>query len=150
MHFDGEEDGEVVEGEVVDRFYTPQVPKPPPVPQWDPGAFWAGGSVPPQGASGPGMWTVDQSAGSQAAPAGAGFDATGLVDAGVSLASNSKSRSIALLVKIPLFAYVALNHKMPPLVRLAAAALGAMETLEVFQRQSDYQQIADDAAQGYY
>lgn len=71
---------------------------------------------------------------------GQGYDVTGLVDAGVSLASNPRSRTLALLVKIPLFAYVAFSHRMPPLVRLAALGLGAMEALEALQRQGEIEQ----------
>lgn len=76
---------------------------------------------------------------SQYTPAGSGVDLTGLVDAGVGLASDPKNRTLALLVKVPVFAYVALSDRMPGVVRLAAAALGVMEALEAVQRQDDIQ-----------
>jgi hypothetical protein len=63
-----------------------------------------------------------------------GIDLTGLVDTGVTFASNPTSRSIAKLLSLPLFTYVALSGRMPPLIRLAALALGVMDALEIAQR----------------
>jgi hypothetical protein len=70
----------------------------------------------------------------QSAADGSGIDLTGLVDTGVSFASDPKSRSIAKLLSLPLFTYVALSGKMPPLVRIAALALGVIEALEIAQK----------------
>lgn len=67
-------------------------------------------------------------------PDGSGIDLTGLVDTGVTFASDPTSRSIAKLLSLPLFTYVALSGKMPPLIRLAALALGVMDALEIAQR----------------
>lgn len=63
-----------------------------------------------------------------------GVDVTGIVDAGVGMAMNPRSRNIALFVKVPLLAYVALHEDLPGLVRLTAAVLGVMEALEAADR----------------
>lgn len=117
MRFEGEEDAEVVEGEVVGRSTGP--------------AYRPAG---PER-----IYQVEQEP--YAAPDGQELDLTGLVDAGVGLAMDPKARALALLVKVPLLAYVALSDKMPVLVRLAAAGLGAAEVLEALQRQRDYEQL---------
>jgi len=113
--FRGEEDAVIVDGEVTARSDEPRFTQP----------VQARGRI----------YEVDPYA-SQ----GQGYDVTGLVDAGVSLASNPRSRAVALLVKIPLFAFVALSDRMPPLVRLAALGLGGMELLEALQRQGEIEQ----------
>lgn len=114
--FRGEEDAVIVDGEVTARSDGPRFTQ-------------------PAQARGP-IYETDPSAQQY----GQGYDVTGLVDAGVSLASNPRSRAVALLVKIPLFAFVALSDRMPPLVRLAALALGGMEALEALQRRGELEQ----------
>lgn len=120
--FRGEEDAQIVEGQVTARLEPQPVYRPAeqrgPIYEVDP------------------SYRPDPYQSAQY-PAGDGLDLTGLVDTGVTLASDPKSRTLALLVKVPLLAYVALSDKMPPLVRLAALALGAMEALEISQRQPE-------------
>jgi hypothetical protein len=120
MRFQGEEDAVIIEGEVTGRSEGPRF-------------------VQPVQARGP-IYETDPSAG-QGYEQGMGVDLTGLVDQGVSFASRPQSRSIALLVKVPLLAYVALSPKMPAVVRLAALSLGVMEALEVLQRQPEYEEM---------
>jgi hypothetical protein len=120
MRFQGEEDAVIVEGEVTGRSEAPRVVQRAqariPIYEPDPSV----------------QYGYDQ---------GSGVDLTGLVDQGVSFASRPQSRSIALLVKVPLLAYVALSPKMPAVVRLAALSLGVMEALEVLQRQPEYEEM---------
>lgn len=131
MRFQGEEDADIIDGEVVGRS-EPQVQQ------------WQGRSTP-----GPQQIPVDPyvvagDPGGGYAPA-PGIDLTGLVDVGVNFASQQQTRSLALLVKVPLFAYVALHRKMPLAVRLGAAAFGVMEFLEALQRAPDYEQLVQGA-----
>ena len=44
---------------------------------------------------------------------------------------GERARAIALFVKVPVLAYVALSDKMPALVRLGALALAALEVREI-------------------
>lgn len=107
MRFEGEEDAEVVEGQVTGRSEGPRF-------------------VPPVQARG----RIYEA---QPEYNAAGIDVTGLVDAGVGLATDPRSRTVALFVKVPLLAYVALHHKMPALVRLAALGLAVVEGMDLFQ-----------------
>lgn len=123
--FDGEEDAQVVDGQVTGR----SEPQP---------AFRPVGTGPIYTVQGQPM-NPSQQAYQQAY--GPGIDVTGLVDLGVGVATDPRSRALALFVKIPLLGYVALSSKMPALVRLGAAALAVMEALEVAQRQDELQQM---------
>jgi hypothetical protein len=53
------------------------------------------------------------------------------------LAQDQRSRAIALFLEVPFCAYLALHPKLPGLVRLGAAALGIVRTVEVVQRQRE-------------
>lgn len=126
MRFRGEEDAEIIDGEVTGRS-EPQVQ------QWISAAQPGVQQIPMDPnviAGAPGGYTP-----------GPGVDLTGLIDVGVNFASQQQTRSLALLVKVPLFAYVAMHRKMPVVVRLGAAAFGVMEFLEALQRAPDYEQM---------
>lgn len=122
MRFQGEEDAQVVDGQVTGRS-EPNEPM----------------FVQPAQARGriyePGVQYESE---------GSGIDVTGLVDVGLTFATDKRSRAVALLVKVPLFAYVALSDKVPPLVRLGAALLGAMEVLEAVQPKGELTQIVPE------
>lgn len=115
MRFEGEEDGEVIDGEVIGRSEPLRQVAPP--------------------GNGPTYVPFNPDAYAQADASG--FDVTELVGAGVGLAMDPKARALALIVKIPVFAYVAFSARMPLLVRLAAAGLGAAEVLEALQRRQE-------------
>ena len=117
MRFRGEEDAEIVDGQVTARQESPLRPAESQRQQ---------------------IYQVDPS---YVDPQGQGFDATGALDVGVGFATDSRARTIALLVKVPLFAYVALNGKLPPIVRLVAAGLGVMEALEAIERQPELESM---------
>jgi hypothetical protein len=122
MRFEGEEDAEIIEGQVTGRSGAPfrpveEIRAERPIYQVDPRY-------------------VAQEQG-VAYQQGSGVDLTGLVDA----ATQPGGRAVALLVKVPLFAYVALHPKLPGLVRLTAGVLGALEALEALQRAPEYEAL---------
>ncbi len=57
---------------------------------------------------------------------------------------EQRARALGLFVKIPVFAYVALNRDVHPLVRLAALGLGIMEATAIARQQEQIQQMMPD------
>ncbi len=120
MRFDGEEDAVIVDGPIVDGHVTARQES----------AQSAGPKYSPAG--NPRIYNVEQSYdpyfGTQAVDPG-GFDITGLVDVGMSAAADPRVRGLSTLIKVPLLTYVALNSKLPPIIRLGAVVLGVLEVL---------------------
>lgn len=116
----GEEDAVIIDGPIVDGQVTERQES----------AQSAGPKYSPAG--NPRIYSVEESYdpyyGSQAVDPG-GFDVTGLVDMGMSAAADPRARGLTMLVKVPLLTYIALNSKLPPIIRLGAVLLGVLEVL---------------------
>lgn len=122
--FTDEEDAEVIDGEVTHRFGTvnvqPHTTSPGTV-MFNPPA----GGYPdtnPATATGTGVGPVVPS------------DVAAKI---LELASDQRSRAIALFVEVPFLAFVAFSPKVPGLLRVGAAALGFVRAVEVAQRQRE-------------
>jgi hypothetical protein len=63
------------------------------------------------------------------------------IDSVANVAVGAHARAAALFLKLPFFAYVALNGRMPPLVRLGAAVLGVWEAMEIASRQQEIEEM---------
>ena len=49
----------------------------------------------------------------------------------IPLADEQKIRAVALFIKVPFFAYIALNSKVPTLIRAGAALLCGWEAIQI-------------------
>lgn len=149
---DEEEDADVVDGSVTARTDVPDTDEQPiagtvrfpsDVPQGQTAPYQVdltGSSAPPPPPS------VSQEPYLATLPSGAGVDATQLLDLGMTLASSRRAQTAALFVKVPLLAYVALSDKLPGVVRLGAAVVGAMELLQVLRRREQTEAMLQQAA----
>lgn len=113
MHFEGEEDAEIIDGQVVDRA------SPPPMEELH--------------GPGPGVTMLNtQQPNSQAQ-----YLPPDVADKILQLATDQRSRALALFVEIPLLGFIAFSPKVPGLLRLGAAGIAVMRAVEVAQRQAE-------------
>ena len=59
--------------------------------------------------------------------------------------AEQKARAMTLFIRVPFFAFIALNGKLPPLVRIGAALLGIYDVRQLTRSEQEITQVAQDA-----
>jgi len=60
---------------------------------------------------------------------------------------EKRARAVTLFVKVPFLSYLALNPKLPPLVRLGAGLLALWEAAQIARGQAEIEQTVTEWAQ---
>jgi hypothetical protein len=60
---------------------------------------------------------------------------------------EKRARAVTLFVKVPFLSYLALNAKLPPLVRLGAGLLAFWEATQIARGQAEIEQTVTEWAQ---
>jgi hypothetical protein len=57
---------------------------------------------------------------------------------------ETRARAVSLFIKVPFFAYLALNPKLPGMIRLGAGLLAAWEAMQIARQSADIEAMLPD------